>query len=310
TLEQRDAGIAATEVELSEEDRRALIAGQWSDAQADELEPHGDALLDALLALGEGRTAVGRQALEALLADATKPCFLLREVGAARALDGDLDGASECFERFLATLPDGAPEELVLGARHQLAALSASKGNNEGALEHLWAGVEAAPEDVRAYKALGAMLRQLGRDDEAAEVLTSGLDLLEGRPDWQLFQELGLAHSSAGRVEAARPWLERVVSMLKENRNFDLPPATALALARIHEAEGRLDRAADLYRLLSMGSDRENHAVYHREAARLLLALDLPDEARRMLKRAEALLAADPEALREVREKLAALEPA
>lgn len=304
-LEHREAVTGAADVELTDEDRRALIVGQWSDAQAEELEPYGDALLDALLAIADGRASEGRSVLEALLEKAEDPCFLLREVGLARAADDDLDGAVEAFTRYLAALPEDGPEELLLGARHQLAALASAKGDHEGALEHLWAGVEAAPEDVRAYKTLGAVLRQLGRNDEAAEVLGTGLELLEGRPDWQLFQELGLAHEGAGRKAEAKSWLDRVVSLFKAQQSLDIPPPTALALARMYEAEGRLDRAADLFRLLAMGSDRERHGLYHREAGRLLLALDLRDEARKMLKRAEALLEDDPEGLADVRAKLA-----
>jgi tetratricopeptide (TPR) repeat protein len=307
-LEFRDAVTAATDVELTDEDRRALIVSQWSEAEEGELEPLGEALLTALLAVGSGRVDEGLRTLESLLAEAEGPCFLLRETGLARAASDDLDGAIDAFSRYLAALPSDAADELVLGARHQLAALASSKGDSDAALEHLWAGVEAAPEDVRAYKTLGAVLRQLGRNDEATEVLTTGLETLEGRPDWQLFQELGLAHEGAGRVEQAKQWLERVVSMLKDQRTHDIPPPTAITLARLHEAEGRLDRAADLFRLLAMGSDRARHALYHREAARLLIALELPAEARKMLKRAEALLESDPEGLADVQTQLAALE--
>ena len=77
-------------------------------------------------------------------------------------------------------------------------------------------------------------------------------------------------------------------------------PTTATSLAKLYEADGRLDRAADMYRALSQGSDRERHALYHYEAGRLLHALGLTDEARRMLTRADALASAeDPELLRE-----------
>jgi tetratricopeptide (TPR) repeat protein len=225
-----------------------------------------------------------------------------------RAADGDLDGAVEAVERYIEALPDSTSEESLLAARHYQAGLEATRGDTEAALEQLWAGLEAAPDDVRAYKVLGATLRQSGRAEEAVEVLTNGLDVMGDQPDWQLFQELGLAHDDAGRTEKAKEWLERVVDWLKAQRLLDFPPPTAMALARIYEGEDRLDKAADLYRLLAMGSDRANHATYHREAGRLLLALGHGDDARRMLKRAEALLEGDPEALDAVRTELAALE--
>jgi lipoprotein NlpI len=67
-----------------------------------------------------------------------------------------------------------------------------------------------------------------------------------------------------------------------------------------------LDRAADMYRALSQGSDRERHARYHYEAGRLLHAIGLMDEARRMLTRAEALRSDDDTLLSE---QIAALLP-
>ena len=59
-----------------------------------------------------------------------------------------------------------------------------------------------------------------------------------------------------------------------------------------------------MYRALSQGSDRERHGQYHYEAGRLLLSLDLGDEARRMLTRAQALVG---ESDSELSDKIAAL---
>ena len=59
-----------------------------------------------------------------------------------------------------------------------------------------------------------------------------------------------------------------------------------------------------MYRALSQGSDKEQHALYHYEAGRLLLALGLTDEARRMLTRADALTSDEDE---ELSQKVAAL---
>jgi hypothetical protein len=50
-----------------------------------------------------------------------------------------------------------------------------------------------------------------------------------------------------------------------------------------------LARAADLFGSLAKGEDAANHALYHREAGRLLEALGLHDEARRMRERSEGL---------------------
>ena len=78
----------------------------------------------------------------------------------------------------------------------------------------------------------------------------------------------------------------------------------SLPITKSQTSRRPLDRAADLYRALSQGSDRDRHARYHYEAGRLLKALELEDEARRMLTRAEALLGEDDA---ELGEKVAAL---
>ena len=62
-----------------------------------------------------------------------------------------------------------------------------------------------------------------------------------------------------------------------------------MALAKLHEQAGNLARAADLYGALARGEDHAQHALYHREAARLLDLLGLSEEAQRMRTRAAAL---------------------
>jgi hypothetical protein len=80
-----------------------------------------------------------------------------------------------------------------------------------------------------------------------------------------------------------------VLDQLSQRGHTDFPPAAVVRLAKLHEEAGDLTRAADLYRALTEGSDGANHAVYHRETARLLDALGLPDEALRMRERADGL---------------------
>jgi len=125
-------------------------------------------------------------------------------------------------------------------------------------------------------------------------VLHTSLDLSKkAGTDWRLLEEIGLASELAGKPDDARSFLEQVVEFFASHQITDYPPTTATTLAKLHEADGRLERAADLYRALSQGSDKEQHAVYHYEAGRLLHALGLSDEARRMLTRAGALASED-----------------
>ena len=147
---------------------------------------------------------------------------------------------------------------------------------------------------------------------EGREVLASGVALLDpDRPDWRYLEALGIAHHENGDDVKAANYLDQVllffVSLRRHDRELDYPPPTAILRASIHEADGQYEKAADLYRGLASGSDVANHLTYHREAARLLLEIDLDDEARRMLTRALAL-ADDEETSAEIEAQLAELE--
>ena len=131
----------------------------------------------------------------------------------------------------------------------------------------------------------------------------------EGRVEWPVAMELGLAcadlHESAGAPAASQPphtrnrdraiqALEGVLETLAGRGHTDFPPLPTVRLARLHEEAGNLTRAADLYRILSEGSDGPNHALYHAEAARLLEQLGLAEEARRMRDRTAGLERSPP----------------
>ena len=141
---------------------------------------------------------------------------------------------------------------------------------------------------------MGAFLRGKGHAEEALEVLRTSLELAKtAGTDWRLLEELGLASDLAMKPQEARSFLEQVVEFFANHQITDFPPTTATTLAKLYEADGRLDRAADLYRALSQGSDKEHHALYHYEAGRLLQGIGLAEEARRMLTRAAALTSDD-----------------
>ncbi|TNF61102.1 MAG: hypothetical protein EP303_06130, partial [Deltaproteobacteria bacterium] len=89
-LEAKEAQEQATSVEVTDEERVALLMGQWHEAQADEYDGYGDALLDALLAMHNEQLDDARTQLEALVAEAPEPRYLWLEVGRARLLTEDL----------------------------------------------------------------------------------------------------------------------------------------------------------------------------------------------------------------------------
>lgn len=289
-LEAKEAQEQATSVEVTDEERVALLMGQWHEAQAEEYDGYGDALLDALLAMHNEQLDDARTQLEALVAEAPEPRYLWLEVGRARLLTEDLTGGKEALQKFLGSVDDDEGGETKLAANLALARLADEAGDFEEAMGYFEGAVHALPEDYRPYLAMGAFLRDKGHGAEALEVLQTSLELSKtAGTDWRLLEELGLASEQVGKTADARSFLEQVVEFFTNRQVTDFPPTTATTLAKLYEADGRLDRAADMYRALSQGSDKERHALYHYEAGRLLQALGLADEARRMLTRAGAL---------------------
>ena len=304
-LEAKEAQEQATSSEMTDEERIALLMGQWHEAQAEEYDSYGDALLDALTAMHKEQFDDARAQLEALLAAAPEPRYLWLEVGRARLLAEDVPAGKEALQSFLGALQDDEGGETKLAANLALARLADEAGEFEEAMGYFEGAVHALPEDYRPYLAMGSFLRDKGQGVEALDVLRTSLELgKKAGVDWRLLEELGLASELAGKPDDATSFLEQVLEFFANHQVTDFPPATATTLAKLYEADGRLERAADLYRALSQGSDKEQHALYHFETGRLLQALGLADEARRMLTRADALTT-DEDA--ELAERVAAL---
>jgi tetratricopeptide (TPR) repeat protein len=130
----------------------------------------------------------------------------------------------------------------------------------------------------------------------------------EDRPSWLAYQELGLAHRDAGHEEKAVELLEKVIRHFVQRSVVDFPASAAVPLAALHEKRNNFARAADLYTSLARGTDRANHVVYHRAAAKVLLRIDLEEEARRMLTRAAALAEGDEKLSAEIEKEIEALD--
>ena len=304
-LEAKEAREQAAVPEMTDEERIALLMGQWEEAQADEYEGYGDVFIEALLSMQREEFDAARVELDALVAHAPDPRYLWLEVGRARLLSEDVPGGKAALQRFLDALSADEGGETKLAANLALARLADEAEQFEEAMGYFQGAVHALPEDYRPYLAMGAFLRGKGHGQEALDVLQTSLELSKtSGTDWRLLEELGLASELVGKPEEARSFLNQVVEFFTQHQITDFPPTTATTLAKLYEADGRLDRAADLYRALSQGSDRDRHALYHYETGRLLQALGLDEESRRMLTRADALLGKDDE---ELGEKVAAL---
>lgn len=310
SLERDDAIAAATtDGEIGDEDKWAVIVGRWEDAQAEELEEYGEPLRDALLTLHDGEAEEAHEMLEALLEEAEAPRFLWAEVARGRLAVGDDEGGREALEELVDSIAADEIGEVWLGAQVTLADLADKADDFEGAMAHYQKAVEVFDDDHRSFFAMGRFLRTKELPEEAIDVLEAAAGLLDDvRPDWQVLEELGLAYADAERDDEAVATLERVITFFTDRKLVDFPIRTTRTLAELHEDQGKLERAADLHASLARGSDRANHAEYHREAGRLLGELGLRDEARRMLKRAIALASEDEEGRQEAEALLEALD--
>ncbi|MEM7437687.1 MAG: hypothetical protein AAF436_21215, partial [Myxococcota bacterium] len=85
-LEAEDAVEQAGAEEMTDEERLAVVAGHWEEAQADEYETYGQPLFDALVQMQAGQVSSARTGLEALVGAAPEPRYLWLEVGRARLL--------------------------------------------------------------------------------------------------------------------------------------------------------------------------------------------------------------------------------
>lgn len=295
--EKRAAKKQLVEVEISDDERWSLIAGNWEEAQIEEYDDYGDGLRDALLQMAKGDVTEAGPVLEGLAKEAGEDAvYIWLEVARSRSRLEDHDGAKKALRRFLKRVPDEDRSEARVEAYAYLANLSERDGEEEKAIEHLERAVEVMPDDPRPFVNLGAYLRAKGHADAAIDVLEAAIGLMdEDRPTPLALQELGLARRDAGRPEDAIETLEQVIRIFVTRAAIDdFPPTTAVPLAELHEKAGNLARAADLWASLTRTKDRPNLLRYHREAARVLGLLGERQEARRYLARASALVEKDP----------------
>jgi tetratricopeptide (TPR) repeat protein len=307
-LERGDARERARPPSVGDDEIFEAMSGSWEPEQREEYDAAGPRLREALLAANAGRFGEAVALLETLVAAAGSPHYLHFELGVARVGAEDFAGAEAALRAFLASIGPDEGGAARLATHGALANILDARGDEEGAVDELGRAVEALEEDPRPYILLGNYLRRRGHATDAIDVLESALAVIgEGQVDPFVLQEYALAHRDAGHDEEAERLLEQLVETQVKQGRLDLPPEGTAALAALHEKRGNLQRAADLWRSLSRGSDRVNHLRYHREAARLLEALDLRDEARRMYQRAAELADGDTVAARDIAERLAGL---
>lgn len=92
--------------------------------------------------------------------------------------------AIETLEKLLGTPRDGALLRYSLGLEY------AKAGAPERAIEHLSDAVRRDPKYSAAWKALGKLLADAGRDAEALQAYRSGIEAAQARGDRQAEKEM------------------------------------------------------------------------------------------------------------------------
>lgn len=296
--------IHAPAPEPSRADRVAMIVGRWSKDEDAELDPLGEPLLDALVALDELQVEQSLTALEAIVAGMATPRHVMRPLARARRAAGKLDEAVVAIEAYL-TIPD-LPEESQLSAYAELASVHAERRDVEAAIAAYERCVAALDDDPRPLLLLGQYLRLEGRPAEALEVLELAAGMMESERDFQVVLEMAHCRAALAHEEPAIALFEEVLAHFRTRGRLEMPEDAAVPLADLYEKRGRLDRAADLMCVLAEHGPRRRRSLYGIAAARLVNELGLVDEARRLLRRAKAA-AEDPELRGEAERRLAAL---
>jgi len=219
---------------VSEEERLAVIMGTWTAAQSSELELYGDPLFEAVLARAQGDLDTAVRALRRLIASARRPVYLHLLLAETLLAGGNERRAEDALRAFLGGLSDGQDPEGRLTAHRHLAQIHHDRGDAAGAERELVAACESMLDDPRPYLDLGHYLRSLGRSVEAVEVLKlCESNFPEGRVEWPVLMEVGLAAAQHGDMDTARASLRGAANALRAMGVQDLPPALEAALASL-----------------------------------------------------------------------------
>jgi Flp pilus assembly protein TadD len=93
-------------------------------------------------------------------------------------------GMTENLEALIASGKDGAPVRFALASRY------AADARLDKALEHAQVAVTLDADYSAAWKLLGRILADSGRDAEAVEAYRSGIEVAERRGDQQAAKEM------------------------------------------------------------------------------------------------------------------------
>jgi len=268
--------LMGDEQEMTEEELLAVIAGTWTDDQADEYADLPDQFREALLARQDGdleRAAV----LFASVVESPdleyEPRYAHLELASTLAGLGRNDEAVATFDRFLEAVKDDADAaEVAAAALTAKGRTLLDLGRADEAEEQLQAATRLTPGSHVTFLNLGVFLRSRGEHQRSIDALRTAAELMgQMNPDFRVIREMGLTYLAMGSKREAEDTLYAVVEhYASRGIHEQLDPVAGVTLAKLYEEQGSFDKASDLYRHLAQGHDTANHFTYNLEAARLL----------------------------------------
>ncbi len=285
--ESEDARRLVEEGEdVSEEELMAIIAGTWTESQAEEYAALPEAFREAILSSHDKDHERAKALFEQVLSRTdlpVTPCYAWLELARERLALEDNEGAIESLDSFVTQVDesdddtfedDESRDRLVLALNLKAEALSRLERFDE-AKETLLYTTRISKEDHNTFLVLGVFLRGREEYETAVKALNRAVELMgQMQPDFRVIRELGFTYLAMGKKDEAKESLGAVVEHLASRGEHDqFDPETTVALARLHEDKGDLREAADLFRHLAVGYDTKNHFMYNLEAARLLKSL-------------------------------------
>ena len=163
-------------------------------------------------------------------------------LGYARELMAEFEGAKAAYRRVLEARPDYALSRINLGQ------ILIQEGQREEGLTELRLVVAGQPENIGAALYFCRAILSGGESEAAREVL----ELLRNRPDWLPFPDLkeclGFAHYLVGERQRAE---EIFRELLSENDAHLFPRMGLIKILAAREAHGDLSTHAERYQQLS-----------------------------------------------------------
>ena len=276
--------LSDEEGEMSEEELIAVIAGTWTDAQADEYAELPDCFRDAVLVAHDGDHAKAVELMERAIADSDLALeegeepdhyYVYFDLGLEKARAGLEEAAIADLRRFAdESEGDEDAAEKRVQALTALSRVLARRERLEEAEAALVEATETMPKSHEVWTSLGVHLRARGKFDESIRALDRAVEVMgQLNPSFDVVRELGLTYLAAGSTAEAENSLFAVIEhAASQSAHEEMDPLAAVPLAKLYEGKGELDKAANLYRHLAVGHDLANHLVYNVEAARLLHA--------------------------------------